>query len=256
MPFSLKSIRKNMNNSRYISILKEIEKHGGSSELSMDPNEKILIIDGLNTFIRVFSVIPSVNDDGIHIGGITGFLKSVGYAIKLLSPTRTIIVFDGKGGSTRRRKIFPEYKSQRKVKSRLNRSNDYNNQEDEYQSMHMQLLRCVDYLETLPVSILSIDNVEADDVIAYIAKQLLPESNTIIMSTDKDFLQLVDDRISVWSPTKKKLYNPINFKEEFEIAVNNFLMYRLMDGDKSDNIPGVNGMGWKTAIKRFTELLD
>jgi len=244
-----------MSNGRYLSILDEIKKHGGEVE-SSDPNEKVLVVDGLNLFIRVFSVIPTTNDDGIHIGGISGFLKSLGYAVKMLGPTRTIIVFDGKGGSNRRRKLYPEYKAKRTTKIRLNRVNDFENIDDERHSMLMQLSRCVEYLETLPVSILSIDNVEADDVIAYTIKQLLPESNSIIMSTDKDFLQLVNDKISVWSPTKKKLYKPDNLKEEYEISANNFLTYRLLEGDKSDNIPGVMGVGLKTAIKRFPQLLD
>ena len=131
-----------MSNGKYLSILDEIKKHGGDVD-STNPNEKVLIIDGLNTFIRVFSVIPTTNDDGIHIGGIVGFLKSVGYAIKMLAPTRTLIVFDGKGGSNRRRKIYPEYKAKRTTKIRLNRVIDYENLDDERHSMLMQLSRCV-----------------------------------------------------------------------------------------------------------------
>jgi len=244
-----------MSNGKYLSILDEIKKHGGDVD-STNPNEKVLIIDGLNTFIRVFSVIPTTNDDGIHIGGIVGFLKSVGYAIKMLAPTRTIIVFDGKGGSNRRRKIYPEYKAKRTTKIRLNRVNDYENLDDERHSMLMQLSRCVEYLECLPVSILSIDNVEADDVIAYAAKQLLPKSKVTIMSTDKDFLQLVSDRISVWSPTKKKLYNPEMITEEYGVTPNNLLMCRIFDGDQSDNIKGVLGIGTKTLLKNFPSMKD
>ena len=90
----------------------------------------------------------------------------------------------------------------RTTKIRLNRVNDFENIEDERHSMMMHY-HDVEYLEKLPVNIISVDSVEADDVMAYIAKQLLPKSKTTIMSTDKDFLQLVDDRISVWSPTKK-----------------------------------------------------
>jgi DNA polymerase-1 len=174
----------------------------------------------------------------------------------MLNTTRTIIVFDGKGGSSRRRKLYPEYKNKRKGKIRLNRINEYENIEDERHSMLMQLSRCVEYLETLPLTIVSVDNVEADDVIAYISKQLLTDSEIKIMSTDKDFLQLVNNRISVWSPTKKKLYKPETLKEEYEITSNNFLTYRILEGDKSDNIPGVNGIGIKTAVKRFPQLLE
>ena len=151
-----------MSNGRYLSILEEIKKHGGDS-YSNNPNEKVLIIDGLNTFIRVFSVIPTTNDDGIHVGGIVGFLKSVGYAIKMLSPTRTIIVFDGKGGSNRRSKLYPEYKAKRTTKIRLNRVNDFENIEDERHSMMMQLSRCAEYLEKLPVNIVSVDNKVPDN---------------------------------------------------------------------------------------------
>ena len=142
-----------MDNDRYISILNEIRKHGGEID-SGKPDDKVLIIDGLNTFIRVFSVIPPLNDDGIHVGGIVGFLKSVGYAIKMLNPTRCIVVFDGKGGSVRRRKLYPEYKNKRKTKIRLNRANDFSSVEDERKSMFMQVQRSVEYLEQLPITIL------------------------------------------------------------------------------------------------------
>ena len=243
-----------MGNKKYLSILEEIKKHGGKEESNV--NDKILICDGLNTFIRVFSAIPTTNDDGIHIGGIIGFLKSIAYTTKMLNTTRTIVVFDGKGGSSRRRKLYPEYKNKRRGKIRLNRINEYENIEDERHSMFMQLSRCVEYLETLPLTIISVDNIEADDVIAYISKQLFTDSKIMIMSTDKDFLQLVNNRISVWSPTKKKLYKPETLKEEYEITSNNFLTYRILEGDKSDNIPGVNGIGIKTAIKRFPQLLE
>ena len=79
-----------MNKKKYLSILDDIKK--GGSELGDNPNENVLIIDGLNTFIRVFSVIPTTNDDGTHIGGIVGFLKSIGYTINMFRPTRCIIV--------------------------------------------------------------------------------------------------------------------------------------------------------------------
>ena len=244
-----------MSNGKYLSILDEIKKKGGSLD-GGEPDDRVLIIDGLNTFIRVFSVIPTTNDDGIHVGGIVGFLRSIGYTINMFRPTRVIIVFDGKGGSTRRRKIYPEYKQNRKTEYRVNRTYDFASQEDEKQNMIMQLQRIVEYLDTLPVTVLSYDNIEADDTIGYLCRQVLTDSNITIMSTDKDFLQLANGRIKVWSPTKKKLYDEQAVLDEYGISSHNLIWYRVIDGDKSDNIKGVKGLGLKTIQKKLPFLSE
>ena len=244
-----------MSNGKYLSILDEIKKKGGSVD-GGEPNDKVLIIDGLNTFIRVFSVIPTTNDDGIHVGGIVGFLRSVGYTINMIRPTRTIVVFDGKGGSNRRRKIYPEYKQNRKTKYRVNRAYDFASQEDERQNMMMQLSRCVEYLDTLPVTVMSYDNIEADDTIVYLCRQVLTESEIVVMSTDKDFLQLANGRIKIWSPTKKKMYDEKMVMDEYGINSHNYIWYRVLDGDKSDNISGVRGLGLKTIQKKLPFLKE
>ena len=244
-----------MSNGKYLSILDEIKKKGGSVD-GGEPNDKVLIIDGLNTFIRVFSVIPTTNDDGIHVGGIVGFLRSVGYTINMIRPTRTIVVFDGKGGSNRRRKIYPEYKQNRKTKYRVNRAYDFASQEDERQNMMMQLSRCVEYLDTLPVTVMSYDNIEADDTIGYLCRQVLTESEIVVMSTDKDFLQLANGRTKIWSPTKKKIYDEQAVFDEFGITAKNYIWYRVLDGDKSDNINGVRGLGLKTIKKKLPFLCE
>ena len=105
----------------------------------------------------------------------------------------------------------------------------------------------------LPLTVLSVDNAEADDVIAYISKQIYnkDENNITILSTDKDFLQLVDNRITVWSPTKKKVYKPDTVLNEYGIPSHNFIFYRAIDGDKSDSIPGLKGWGLKSISKVF-----
>ena len=244
-----------MSNAKYLSIFEEIKRKGGSLD-GGEPNDKVLIIDGLNTFIRVFSVIPTTNDDGIHVGGIVGFLKSIGYTINMIRPTRTIIVFDGKGGSSRRRKIYPEYKAKRKTKYRVNRSYDFASPEDEKQNMIMQLQRIVEYLETLPITVLSYDNIEADDTIGYLCRQVLTESQITVMSTDKDFLQLANGRIKIWIPTKKKMYDESAVLDEYGISSHNLIWYRVLDGDKSDNIKGVKGLGLKTIQKKLPFLSE
>ena len=235
-------------NEKFISFLEQTK--GDTHKSVTHLNDRVLIVDGLNTFIRSFAVNPSINDDGLHIGGMMGFLKSVRYSCDILKPSRCIIVFDGKDGSKRRRKLYPEYKSTRKVKRRLNRNVDWGTApQDEEQSMKQQMGRLIEYLEQLPLTLVCVDGIEADDTMAYISQQLLPESDCILMSTDKDFLQLVDDRVKVWSPTKKKLYNKKAVFDEFGVHSHNFLTYRILDGDKSDNIGGIKGAGLKSLQK-------
>ena len=231
-------------------MLDEI-KNNPSEPLKL--NDHVLVIDGLNNFIRCFSAIPMMSDNGYHIGGLIGFLRSLSYIIKLIRPTRILIVFDGKGGSQKRKKLFPEYKAGRAFKSKLNRRVEFTKEGDERTSMVQQMSRLMEYLDCLPVQTFSLDNVEADDVISYVANKG-NFTRCTIMSTDKDFLQLIDDRVNVYSPSKKKLYTTETLMEEYDIHPENFLMYRMVDGDKSDNIPGIKGIGLKTLIKLYPEI--
>lgn len=238
--------------SRFFEILKEVERDREQG-IGSSKDSHLLIIDGLNTFIRVFSAVPALNDDGQHIGGVTGFLRSVAAVIRQIKPTRCIIVFDGKGGSVRRKQIFPEYKANRANKTAFNRYQEFACLEDEQDSMKRQFGRLIQYLNCLPITTLAIDNVEADDIMAYIANEIYTEdkNRVTICSTDRDFLQLVNNRISVWSPIKKKMYTPELMFKEFGIHSPNYLLYRTFIGDKSDNIPGLKGVGMKSLLKHF-----
>ena len=245
-------------NKKYRDILKQIdEEHKAFGDLHR--NSKTLIIDGLNTFIRSWSTAPNLNDNGDHIGGIVGTLKSIGYAIRMLNPTRVIIAFDGKGGSNSRKQIYAGYKAERaKNKIRLNRAITVNmNPEDEQVSMRRQMVSLAELLTHLPVTIMLYDGIEADDVIGYVTTQLRKDGEkVIIMSSDKDFLQLVNKDVSVYSPSKKRIYNIDEVVQEFGIHPHNFINYRMMDGDKSDNIDGVDGIGLKTILKQFPILTE
>jgi DNA polymerase-1 len=240
----------------YKNILNEVEQERETNHLR-ERNSRVLIIDGLNTFIRSWTMNPTMNEDGDHTGGVVGSLKSIGYQIREFNPTRVVVTFDGKNGSQKRKKIHEGYKANRK-KNRFRVNRQYQGMMDEEQerlSMKQQFVWLNDVLDYLPVQTMIYDGVEADDVIGYLTTQILKEDEeVVIVSTDKDFLQLVSDRVKVFSPTKKKVYDREAVKEEFGIWPQNILLYRTMDGDKSDNIPGVKGCGIKTLLKRFPEL--
>lgn len=216
------------------------------------PNDRVLLIDGLNIFLRAFAVNGSLNEKGVPVGGIMGFLKSLALSIREIDPTRVIVVYDGAGGSKRRKKINPNYKSQR-VPKRVTKFDKFNSLEEEKQSMKIQFRRLLSYLELLPIDVYSIDNIEADDIIAYLAQNVL-DKEVVIMSADQDFLQLVDERIVVWSPNKKKYYTKQLIMEEYGVPSHNFLMYKCLMGDKSDNLEGVQGLGPKKIAKVIPEI--
>jgi len=230
---------------------------------SIQPDQRtalnsILLVDGLNCFLRSFTAINHVNSEGYHIGGLTGFLKSVGYAIKMLNPTKVIIIFDGANGSSARKNLFPAYKANRNA-NRITNYSIFKSKDEELESIKNQVERLIQYLKCTPTTIVSIDGLEADDIIGYLSNQFekFDETKEVnIMSADQDFLQLVTDKVSVYSPTKKKIYTPKDILNEYGINSTNFLNYKVLMGDKSDNIPGIDGLGPVKIKKLFPELLE
>ena len=238
---------------KYQRLLNEIESERNNQEL-LSRDDTVLIVDGMNMFIRTFSAIPTLNEEGKHVGGLSGFLLSLAATIRMVEPTRVVVVFDGTGGSYRRRQIYPNYKERRAVNTRLNRIVGFDDIENENMSIRHQLFRVYSYLQNLPITTISIDQIEADDVIAYLSSYF--KQKVIVLSTDKDFLQLVSDRVSVYSPSKKKMYTPNSLFDETGIWCENFIIYKALLGDKSDNIDGIKGIGPKTIEKNFPMLSE
>lgn len=236
-------------NKDYQNILDNL--HEGSDMEPLQLNSRVLLIDSMNTFLRSFAIIPAINPQGNHIGGLVGFMKSLGYAIKLIQPTRVILVFDGQGNITNRRNTYSDYKANRQIK-RITNFNVFSTLEEESDSVSTQMLRLLDYLKTLPVNISIIDKIEADDTIAYLSQKL--KDDVIIYSADQDFLQLVNKRITVYSPIKKKFYRPQDVYNQYGLYPQNFITMKCLMGDKSDNLPGVKGLGPKKLMKYFPEL--
>ncbi len=232
----------------YKEIFKQIEDQ---EKQTQHKNSKILLVDSLNTFLRSFAAIHHINPTGNHIGGLSGYLKSVGSVIRHIEPTRVILVFDGQGGSTNKRYLYPEYKANRHI-TKITNWDAFDNQEEESEAITQQIIRLIDYLKCLPVDLVAIDKIEADDVIGYLAKQF--KEKVVILSTDQDYLQLVNENISIFSPVKKTIYYTDTVVKEFGVHPNNFLTHKVIVGDKGDNVPGVKGIALKTLIKLYPEL--
>ena len=217
-------------------------------------NDHILVIDAMNTFIRNFTMINLMNPQGSHVGGLVGFLKSLGFLVRTFEPTRVVVVFDGPGSTAARKTVNSDYKANRQIK-RITNWEMYDNKDQEYASMSAQIERLIEYLHMLPVDLLAIDKVEADDVIAYIGKQF-DQSKVTIVSSDKDFMQIVNDRVQIYSPVKKKVYGPAEVLEEQGVLPSNYLIVKSLLGDNSDNLSGVKGLGIKGILKHFPKLID
>lgn len=216
---------------------------------------KYIIIDGLNFFIRSFTVNPTMDVNGEHIGGLLGFLMGVNKLIRENNPTDVVVVWDGEGGSLKRRSLYKDYKAGRKPK--LNREYDFENVDDQTKSFSHQVNLLNDYLNFLPVVTIKVDGLEADDVIAYLCNLVLDSNDEkIIVSSDKDFYQLLSNKVMMYVPTKKKYITTKELKDSINILPENFILMKALMGDNSDNIKGIKGIGEKTVIKLFPFLSE
>ena len=218
--------------------------------------KRVMVLDGLNAFYRAYIVNPSLSSNGQPIGGLAGFLKILQKLCKQIKPDHIVVAWDGAGGSRRRRSANKNYKEGRKP-IRLNRSIRNMSENEEIQNKMWQHLRLFEYINMMPISQILIDNLEADDVIAHINN--LPhfkEWQKIIVSSDKDFIQLCGDKTILYRPIQDEILNSKRIVEQYGIHPNNFALARAVCGDKSDNLDGVGGVGLKTIAKRFPFLAE
>jgi DNA polymerase-1 len=194
-----------------------------------------------------------MSDLGHHAGGVVGFLKGIRHLVEKICPTQVFVVWEG-GGSPRRRAIFPEYKGNRRPQ-RLNRfyGEDI---PDTVENRNYQISLLVEILKKTPVVQLYVSDCEADDVIGYLSKYKLTDQRCVIVSSDKDFYQLIDDRVTQWSPGQKRFIDKTAVVKKFGIPTHNFCVARCFCGDSSDGIPGIKGAGFKTLSKRFPEITE
>lgn len=243
------------NTAKLLKLLNSIDEQTEDDFPSI--HKRVLLIDGLNLFFRNFAVMNFINEAGVHIGGLGGFIRSLNSLINHIKPTSVYVVFDGVGSSINRKNLLPEYKSGRNT-TRITNGNMFESLEEEHDSKIDQIVRLVHYLKCLPVKTISMDKVEADDVIAYLSNILSInyDSQVFIVSNDKDFIQLVTDKVIVYRPGEKEYYTQKMVKENFGVLTENFIIYKTLLGDQSDKVAGVKGLGQKGLLKKFPELAE
>ena len=217
----------------------------------------VLLIDGLNTFYRSYAVDPSISSKGEHIGGYKGFIKQLQKFCREMKPDEICVVWDGEGGSKKRKEMKVDYKAGRKSVNpkNYNRHVDTEVSDEEIkENKTWQLLRLLELLNEMPVRQFLVDHVEADDIIASLAVKYYDGWHKVIVSNDKDFLQLADDETLVYRPCTKKYVNRDDVIKEHKIHPTNMALARAIMGDASDNLPGIAGIGPKTLTKAFPAL--
>lgn len=211
----------------------------------------VFIIDGLNLFIRSFCAYPQMSSHGYQMGGCVGFLKSLQRLCREFQPSNVYIAWEG-GGSQRRRKLYSEYKANRKP-VKLNRFYGDDIPDSEENKQH-QLISLLNALKNVPVCQIYVSDCEGDDIVAFLCRGPLKDRERIIVSADKDMYQLLDEKTRIYSLYKKKFITKEDLFEEFRIKSHNFALAKCLCGDDSDNIPGIKGLGFKTVAKKFPML--
>ena len=218
--------------------------------------KRVLILDALNAYLRAYIVDPSLSVHGQPIGGLRGFLKILQKLVREMRPDQVVVIWDGPNGSKKRKLMDKNYKAGRKP-IRLNRAYHNLTDDEELKNKIWQQSRIIEYLNQMPIIQSMIAEVEADDIIAYVSQMSYYKGwQKIIVSNDKDFMQLCDGETVLWRPTQSEMLNKNRIVEQLGIHPTNMAMARAIIGDASDNLPGIKGAGFATVKKRLDFLAE
>ncbi|MDO4752648.1 MAG: DNA polymerase [Candidatus Saccharibacteria bacterium] len=206
---------------------------------------RLVLIDGKSVFYRGYYAMGALSlPDGTPTGGIYGFAAIAMEIVKKLNPSKIVVAWDSKTSTAKRKAIYEDYKA-----GRVKPGEDFYTQ--------IPLLKRL--INDLGWSFIELDNYEADDIIGTLSKQADEAKNyeTYIISSDLDMLQIVDENTHMWRILKGfsniEKIDVKEIEEKYGIKKNQFLDLKALKGDSSDNIPGVPGIGEKTAAKLLND---
>jgi len=216
----------------------------------------VLFIDALNIFTQQYCANSALGSNSEPIGAIVGTLAHIKNLSSIIFPKKIFFVLEGENGATKKKSIFKEYKNHRKP-PKLNRFYDAEDLPlDSEKNKNWQMLILLELLKLTPICPLCINDSEADDVIGWACRSRFLNEEKIISSNDRDFYQLLDDKTKIYLPSKKILIRKDDVIKEFFVSVENFLVAKAICGDNSDNINGIEGVGFKSLAKRIPILAE
>jgi 5'-3' exonuclease len=208
---------------------------------------KTLLIDGNNLYMIGYNGVRDLFNKNEHIGGIYHFINTIRKHLEESNYDKVIVCWDSESNTSVRKELYPNYKAQRRNEM----------SEEQYESYLHQRQRVKQYLEEVFVRQVEAPNNESDDLIAQYCKIALDE-NITIFSGDKDFTQLISERVQIYYPIKKEYYKlgDMISLDKVNIPHQNVLLTKVFVGDTSDNISGIDGLGVKTLVKLFPMLQE
>lgn len=222
---------------------------------------KTLLVDGQWNLKRNFKKRQELKTStGYLCGGSFGFIDSLKTAMNRVLPDRVVVMWDGFHSGKLRYEIYPPYKANRnkdweKTQKAIATDGLYNPQDLERVEMLKQKIQVQNYLDELYVRQAEVDLIEADDLIAqYILRSKSDDEEIIVFSRDKDYLQLISDKVSVMTSDSAFLVNKEEYESKYGHIIDNELLFKCFEGDKSDKIEGVKGITRETLIKYFPNI--
>lgn len=213
----------------------------GYTLIEMAERKKLAIIDGKSVFYRGYYALPNLStQEGVPTGGVYGFAAMALELIKKLKPDYVAVAWDKPKTNIRKRKeMYPEYKAGRKPAP---------------PDFYAQIPLLHELLDAFGWPLYELDDYEADDIMGALAVQARKKDiETMLITSDLDMLQLVNGHVHVYALKKGltniELFKADSFKEKYGITPDQFLDLKSLKGDSSDNVPGVPGIGEKTALE-------
>ena len=206
-----------------------------------------LLVDGDSLLKTAYHGAKNLYYKGNHIGGIFQFLTMLRKVINENRFDKIFIFWDGRFSGRLRHEIYKEYKA--------NREKDfYNHREPKDPELYIQKERVKQYCEELFIRQFQDEIIEADDSIGYYCHNIVDNEKVVIISNDRDMCQLIDDRVAIYVINLRKIVSKHNYDEYFNHHYTNVKLVKILSGDASDNIKGIQGVKEKTLIKYFPEI--